>query len=223
MTMVLQLDPELLITFLPQLRDYLEQLPQNDLPTDQDNTAEHLSFFINFLEAEYATRLQEFKSLTSHGEITFDLLRLIFLPQSVIFTLCETTSEPRAVRLRDISLATRFWTNNPYWELDCEYVDADNDSKLGLAAITLEISQFKGVEKITNLKAYPMDWHPNEDEVRAKILQRSRRWLTLARVHHMEYHGIAYHWDSESEKMVKVKVCLISRCQLQVDKLMARM
>ena len=141
---VLQLDPELLIAFLPKLRDYLDKLPRNDLPTDQDNTAEHLSFFINFLEAEYATRLQEFKSLTSHGEITFDLLRSIFLPQSVIFTLCETTSEPRAVRLRDISLVTAFW-HEPYWKLDCEYVDADSNSKLELATIILKISQFKGV------------------------------------------------------------------------------
>ena len=167
--MVLQLDPELFIAFLPQLREYLTQLAQNGLPTDQDNTAEHLSFFINFLEAEYATKLQQIKSLTSHGEIAFDLLRSIFLPQSVIFTLCETTSEPRAVRLRDISLATHFWSPDPYWKLDCEYLDLNNDSKLGLATITLEISQFKGVEKIANLKAYPMDWHP----IRLKSMPRS--------------------------------------------------
>ena len=205
---VLQLDPELLIAFLPKLRDYLKQLPRNDLPTDQDNTAEHLSFFINFLEAEYATRLQEFKSLTSHGEITFDLLRSIFLPQSVIFTLCETTSEPRAVRLRDISLVTPFGYP-PYWKLDCEYLDANNDSKLELATIIFRISEFKGVEKIANLKAYPMDWHPNKAKVHAEILQRSQRWLTLAGVKHREYHGVAYYRDHrDPEKTVKVKVCL---------------
>ena len=71
--MVMRLDPQLLLTFLPRFREHLAQLRQNDLPTDQGKTAEHLSFLVDFLEVEYATMLQEIKTFTSHGEITFDL------------------------------------------------------------------------------------------------------------------------------------------------------
>jgi hypothetical protein len=121
--------------------------------------AEHLSFLVDFLEAEYAAMLQEIRTFTSHGEIMFDLLWSIFLPALVIFKLCETT-ESRAVRLQGIGLAKRFMTNDLYWKLDCEYVKGNDSAgrSWGMEAITLGISHFEGVEKITNLKAYPMKW-----------------------------------------------------------------
>lgn len=208
--MAMQLDSQLLLAFLPQFREYLAQLHQNDFLTDEDTTAEHLSFLIHFLEAEYAAVLQEIKTFTSHGEITFDLLWAIFLPASVIFTLCETTSEPRAVRLREISLEKRFMTGESYWKLKCEYVEANDDSSgpiCGLAAISIEISHFEGVEKITGLNAYPMEWHLNKVEVQAKIVERGRRWLRLTGVHHMHYNGMAYRFSEKMEKTQKMKVC----------------
>jgi hypothetical protein len=205
--MAMQLEPQLLLSFLPRFQEHLAQLHQNDLPTDQDKTAEHLAFLIDFLEAEHAPILQEIRTFTSHGEITFDLLWSIFLPQSVIFTLCETSSEPRAVRLQRISLGQPFTANHPYWKLDCEYVEGNDDfagRSWGLAAITLQIPHFEGVEKIAKLKAYPMEWHLNKDEVQAKILERGRRWFRLSGVHHVHYNGMAY----RNSRTVKVNVIL---------------
>ena len=213
--MMVQLDPHQLLVFLPQFRDHLKQLQQNDLPTDQ----EHLSLLISFLETEYAATLQQVKTLTSHGEITFDLLWSIFLPSSVIFTLCETTSEPRAVRLREISLSRCCMVHNPYWELDCEYVDGNDDSPGQIwefAAITLKISHFEGVQKITDLNAYPMEKHLNAGEVKTEIVRRGRRWLRLSGVYHMHYNGMAY------RNSAKVKVCPNFNNSLQAGQLTVR-
>jgi hypothetical protein len=72
-------------------------------------------------------------------------------------------------------------TNNLYWKLDCEYVEGNDDSagrSRGLAAITLEISHFEGVEK--NYQAQGVS-----DEVASSLLIhlgcRSQTCLILQR------------------------------------------
>ena len=154
---------------------------------------------IDFLETEYASTLHKIANLVDHGEITFDLLWAIFLPQSVVFTSCHTTSEPRALRLQGISRCTGLF-ETPYWSLTCQYLEANEKfpsvgQQFRLASMTLEIPQFDGVVKIAELSAYPIDWHPRVDEVRAQLIRRGRKWIELTGVHHKRYTGVAYKND----------------------------
>jgi hypothetical protein len=214
---IMQIDPQLLLTFLPRFRDHLTDLRSNDIPADEDRTTEHLSFLVDFLETEYAPILRKIGNLIAHGEITFDLLWAILLPQSVIFTSCGTTSEPRAVRLREISQSTDPMSRAPYWSLACEYIDANENfaflgQQFGLATMMLKIQNFEGVVKIAELSAYPIEWHPSAGEVRSKLIRRGRKWVELSGVHHKHYKGVAY------RNSFKVKVSLASNC-LQIGKL----
>jgi hypothetical protein len=221
-----QIDPQLLLAFLPQLEEYRKDLHLNSHSADNE-AAEHLSFLIKFLKADHTATLQKINNFISHAEITFDLLWAIFIPHQIIFTSCKTTSEPRAVRLRTISLRKRikFMIEEPYWQLCCEYIDENVDfafpgQQYKLATIELEISHFDGVVKIAELVAYPIRWHPDHKDIRDKLFERGRRWLELTGVHHMHYNGMAYRKSlGESTADKKVKVSLTSNSCVQTDRL----
>jgi hypothetical protein len=198
--MTAQVDPQLLLAFLPRLKNYQSTLGSEEISgSSACDDKKHLNLLIEFLETEYAPTLRKIANLVTHGEITFDLLWAILLPQSVIFTSCHTTSEPRAVRLRRISQYTGMFSS--YWNLDCEYFEASEEfastgQQFGLATMKLEIPKFDGVVKIAELSAYPIEMHPSADEVRAKLIRRGRKWVELSGVHHKQYTGVAYHDQS---------------------------
>jgi hypothetical protein len=102
------MDPDLLLDFLSRLKVYLREPKQIDAD-EEDHVGSYLSDLIQFLETEYASRLQEVDNLISHGEITFDRMRAIFFPGSIVFSACPTTSEPRAYRLCDIPRLDIHW------------------------------------------------------------------------------------------------------------------
>lgn len=215
---MIQVEPQLLLAFLPRVKQLLTDLCSKDIPEGEDSSAKHLSFLIEFLEMEYASILRKITNLIDNEEITFDLLWAIFLPQSIIFTRCKTTSEPRAVRVQGIHRRTKWWKNEHYWSLACEYIDANEDfafltQQFGLAKMELEIQNFEGVVKIAELNAYPIKYHPSAGEVRMKLVRRGHKWVQLNGVHHMHYDGLTYRNSS------KVKVSLASDSDFKVRKL----
>jgi hypothetical protein len=183
------MDPDLLLDFLPRFKASLEAAKQ----IDADYFNNDLFDLIQFLETEYASRLQEVDNIISHGEITFDRVRAIFLPGSVVFSTCPTTSEPRAYRLCDIPRLNVSWlSKKKKWILASEYIDADN-YVARFKEVNLEVEEFEGVISIKDLDVHPIEMHPNSQQVLKKLVERGKRWMQLVTgVQHMQYSGIAY-------------------------------
>ncbi|KAJ7192662.1 P-loop containing nucleoside triphosphate hydrolase protein [Mycena pura] len=197
---VVELDPQLLLSFLPRITDSEAASNLSDTPgvsegDESTTTKEHLSFLVEFLESEYATLLKGARDLLQQGEITFDLLWAVFVPGEVIFAPCETSGEPRAFRLWNMRKRSDW--NSTWWNLTCEYVEAvDNASvteqPFGLAYHNITIQDFDGVRKIAELAAYPLKYHADADIIRQKLTHRGRKWMELVGVHHKQYSGLAY-------------------------------
>ncbi|KAF7349991.1 p-loop containing nucleoside triphosphate hydrolase protein [Mycena venus] len=194
---VLKLDLQLLLAFLPHLRAASNIC---DPPASSDSnkgvTNEHLTFLIGFLESEYASTLQKIRTLVEYAETTFDLIWAIFVPGEMIFARCKTTGEPRAFRLKRIQKERRWPTNKIDWDLTCEYVDAADPSatgqQFGRVSHSITIENFDGIQKITDLVAYPFKYHPSAADISQKLIHRGREWANLRGVHHKQYNGLAY-------------------------------
>lgn len=204
---IIQINPQLLLAFLPQLKTYLEDSTPS---CDNQTTTDHLSFLIQFLENEYASTLTKIHALLSNHEVTFDLLWSVFLPRSILFTTCQTTSEPRAVRLLEIDQPSDRHSE-PYWRLLCEYVNGTwegiyQDKPFEMTTTEFKIHKFEGAVKIANLIAYPLEYHADSVAVREKLLLRGRKWLGLDGVHHMHYSGTAYKKIEYMASHIKVNV-----------------
>ncbi|EJU02297.1 P-loop containing nucleoside triphosphate hydrolase protein, partial [Dacryopinax primogenitus] len=205
------IDPQILLAWLPYMRKHLDTLKTNEAPTEDETTMiTHLTILVEFLESEYQSTLEQVSGLVPHGEVSFELLWAILLPRTLMYTSCSTTDQSRAVELIGAELHTP-WPSPHYWELDCRYVDScasmsDEHAKFGHAKMTIRIPLFKGSAKITSLAAYPMKFHTRQDELRAKLIARGKRWVQLEGMHHLAYDGVSFKFVQAKKARVTVSV-----------------
>lgn len=172
----------------------------------------HLSFLLTCLQKFYGDTIPLLDSLLKQDEITFNLFWVFGVPGTLFYTQCNSTSEPRVVRLLDMHSDgdnyQRLQEDSRYWDLSFEYVDynrkysvpaLDNSRpidapctyspKFGLVTnFRLIVNAFPGVRKISTLPVYPLEYHPQLDELKSFLIERGRRWASLqGDIHHMRY------------------------------------
>jgi Domain of unknown function (DUF7025) len=189
-----QLDPKLILVFLPQFQVYLDVLKSKSNASEEDqNVMATVEVLINYFRKDYRATIASIENLTSHGEITFDLLYAIMVPRTIMTMTNPVTREPQAMQL---ATATKIKTGSgmEIYELILEGIDVDDTaSNIKAFARTqsrMVVIPFSGTVKITSLDAYPLQYHPQEAEIRQKLLARGRKWTQFAHgVHHMYYDG----------------------------------
>ena len=198
-----QINPQLPLAFLPQLKSRLKDRRMDGSLSEDEQTTEHLSFLIDFLE-EYHSTLKKINTLLSNDEISLELLWAIMAPRSILFTSCQTTSKTRAVRLLEVTqLSGR--DGVLHWRLICEYIDRTWDDKyhdepFELVTMEFKIQKFEGAIDIFRLVAYPLERHPNCDFIRQNFLIPGGKCLDLDGFHKVRYSGLAYaKWEYGAE------------------------
>ncbi|KAJ3558215.1 hypothetical protein NM688_g1055 [Phlebia brevispora] len=100
----LRVNPQVLLSWLPELEAHLAQLSEELEGSEDDSPVRvkhaHLTHLLSYLTTEYASALETLASLLEGAEITFDLLWALYVPRkTIIHIICPTTSEPRLCRL----------------------------------------------------------------------------------------------------------------------------
>ncbi|KAI5116671.1 hypothetical protein M0805_007843 [Coniferiporia weirii] len=223
----LRVDHETFLVFLPELQARIRLLEaKGDKAEGESITHAHLAFFESFIRTEFASTLSEIEALLAQNEITFDLLWAIWKPRTVLYTKCQNTGEPRAVRLSDASMVDN--NGSPYWQLNIEYTEYN--SQHGRAAVNADrrdsaallqipkfglvagpnipfINAFKGTVKIATLQTYPLKYHLNTDEMTDMLVSRGRKWASLqGGIHHMQYNKPCSWLDRQSGGLPKERV-----------------
>lgn len=225
----MQVDYQILIIFREELQAAITRLSSTTAKSGPDSpdalTLSHLSFFLNFLRTEYAGFLSELDSLLAHGEITFDYLWAVLKPRTLLYTRCNQTSEPRALRLLEANKINEMSGYSPCWQLNVEYVEyncqhdgfasgkeASNGArgqapKFGLVAGLHQqvLEYFKGTRKITSLGVYPLEYYPQLEELKSLLVARGRKWATLqGGIHLMQYNKPSSALDRELKLLVSL-------------------
>ncbi|KAH9934528.1 P-loop containing nucleoside triphosphate hydrolase protein [Epithele typhae] len=129
----LELDPLLLLAFLPRFEAYRDDLTRKTSRTLQDdNILKTVNALLEYLHKDYAATLSKLTNLMEHGEITFDTLFAIFVPRSILVADCPITGEPRAFELVSAQKLTA--VSGGVYDLICESVDASHDEDPAAAA-----------------------------------------------------------------------------------------
>jgi Domain of unknown function (DUF7025) len=189
-----QVDPKLLLTFFPRFQTYRNELKAKDKATEEDmNVVATLDVLIDYFRKDYRSTLASIENLTSHAEITFNLLYAILIPRTIMITTNPVTKELQALQLASATKTTTA-SGLPIYELILEGIDVD-DAVTNIKAFArtqsrMFVTPFPGTIKITSLDAYPIQYHPREADVRQTLLVRARKWTGLAHgIHHMYYSG----------------------------------
>src|SRR4051812_10393050 len=92
-------------------------------PTDL-NSNHHLKKHIQFLTTYYASTIEMVDLLLKHQEITYELLWTLFPPNTLVYTTCEGSGQPKSL-IFDKGKNRTASTGVKYFRLECRYLDYD--------------------------------------------------------------------------------------------------
>lgn len=120
---------------------------------------------------------RDLTSLLENSEITYDLLWTMFKPNVPVFTTCHGTHKPRCLRY-DFGQEKTSKSVLKYWNIECWYQDFDG-KEFGNVPIELQIPKFRGVKKINLLEAFPLHYHSDLANIKAKLIQNGQKFVSL--------------------------------------------
>jgi hypothetical protein len=148
-------------------------------------TKEHLELFLQNMRGELKDIIAAKEDLLSHKVITFELVWTIFNPGDIIFGL-ENGQE--------CCFCLRYGANdNIGYAIECENVDW-NGTEFGRSIQGHHISFFEGTKLITQLEVFPLQFHPNKEQVKEKLISRGKKFQKLRGYHFKAYDGVGL-WD----------------------------
>ncbi len=168
----------------------------------------HLDLLVDFIKTTYKSTAQRLLSLLENDEITYDLLWVLFKPNSMVYTTCFGTGKPRCVIYDD---GEERETSNglKYYKMECRYLDYDGQV-FGESSIDLAIVKFRGKKRISTLNAFPLQYHRDEMEMKAHLVECGRKFVSVLGAQHRHCRGTAFYMkDGEP-----VKVSVDSRVML---------
>lgn len=202
-------DPNLLFNFLPQLTKHLTTLTSQEKTEATTKSIDHLTLLLEYINKDYASTKKKLESLLSDASISYELLWALFLPNTLVYTLCPGSGEPRCLKLE---WGDRVVTSQrDYFQLECTYIDYDG-KKFGEAGTILEIDSFRGVHKINTIGIYPLKYHSDEKGIRETLVQRGKQFCELGTSGKEEqgggcyrsYGGMAYY--KKKRDLIKVNI-----------------
>ncbi|KAK5263386.1 hypothetical protein LTR96_011203 [Exophiala xenobiotica] len=185
------INPDVLFTYETQL----EAFQMTTKPGSPERL--HLSKLIEFLKTHYASTREKLTALVQHKEITFNLLPVFFRPNSVIYVIPSTSENSRCLIFDSGKFEIDH--NKKHFEISCRYLTHDGKC-FGEATIPIKIPEFDGVKKITSLGAYPLEYHPEKQDVVEQLTKRGRKFCSLIGTHLRQYEGQAFYIDKKEVK-----------------------
>ncbi|KAF2839139.1 ATPase [Patellaria atrata CBS 101060] len=183
--------------FVHRWADLLAYEKRRDL---EETTREHLKLLMDTLRYEIGDAIKAFEDYVQHGVITYEHLWMVFQPGSVI--VAEHRGPLSAFELERSEYMSNQCGNFVRLFSDC--VDF-NGSNFGRCREKIDIEEFYGTKKIVSLNAFPLAFHPDQENVRKSLIERGKVFEQLAGYEYRSYSGPAITWDREgNEQTVQV-------------------
>lgn len=156
-----------------------------------DDQRRQMRVLVKYLDKDYAKIKESLNPMLENGLITFDLMWALWKPDTLAYaTTYGSDDEPRAFKVETSERQSSLMRGDFYY-IDGKYFEFDG-KRFGFGGLTEEIAEFQGARRITSLPCYPLKYHKDEEGVRKKLVDRGKKFVSLAGVHYKAYKGIAY-------------------------------
>lgn len=88
---------------------------------------------------------------------------------------------------------------NPCFWVRCKYVDWDG-TKFGTQSMNVSIYPFVGTRHIAQLRAFPIEYHPDAKALKERLVQRGAKAEALAGPNYRSYQGIGWRYGNFGTK-----------------------
>ncbi|KAF4183460.1 hypothetical protein CNMCM8927_004957 [Aspergillus lentulus] len=203
-------DPNMLFLYLEETRAYMKELKQQAKKETKkkakklaDLKAAQLKVLIKYLDTDYAETKKTLYPLLEANMITFDLLWALYKPNTIAYTSTYgNQDEPRAFKIEYATKESSFMKGQ-WYSIEGRYLEYDGKS-FGMGTMAAEVEFFKGVRKITSLGCYPLKYHREAEEVKAKLIERGKKFVALGGMNYRFHKGMAFY--KKKRTVIKVNI-----------------
>jgi hypothetical protein len=150
----------------------LEECRQNPSAALDRSTLGYLDLLLNFIRTIYASTTERLGQLLEKQQITYDLLWTLFKPNTLAYTKCFGTGQPRCVRY-EFGEEKTTKGGVEYFHIKARYLDFDG-KVFGEISSDHAVEKFRRAKQITALEAFPLKYHPGEKHLRAHLTECGR-------------------------------------------------
>ena len=179
--------------FVPLFHRWEELLEAGRNETSTE-TRKHIKVLCDVLEPEFAKARNTLHECRVHGVIKFESLWVIFKPGELIH--CTIDGQECIAKLREASYVKSPLSGKLNFELQSEVVDFDG-SMFGYGLEYTQLGQYRGTAHTKDLAAMPLEMLPNKLNVRAKLVDRGRKFEKLRGYNFKHYAGPIILFDQE--------------------------
>ncbi|KAF2109978.1 hypothetical protein BDV96DRAFT_528794 [Lophiotrema nucula] len=150
----------------------------------------HCKLLSAYLEEDYKDTRRKLRPMLKAGNITYDLLWALFKPNTIAFTpTYGVADDPRCFKVDCAYEQSSFFGD--YYLIQGQYLEYDGKA-FGMGDFDVKVHKFKGVKKITSLDTYPLEYVKKKEEVREKLVQRGKKFVTLQGMSYRQMKGLAF-------------------------------
>lgn len=151
-------------------------------------TKKHADLFQDLLRKEFEDVIDTSQDMISQGVITYDLLWTAFQPASLVYA--KQDGQETALKLTSTKYGIDRNGNPVFW-VQGKYVDWDG-TRWGTNKVNIMCPAYTGTKRIASLPAYPLDYHPEKDQLTQRLLERGTKLESLAGSHYKAYNGVGW-------------------------------
>lgn len=183
---------------------YQDELQTYAGRSDNQQLKSHMNLCFQYTEKLFYEENRVFRSVTSSTKLSFRHLWTVFKPGCLVyFDLNQELKRLRSITADD---------DRDSWVLNLEnlYFCGHN---VGLTHYRAKIIKFEGRKSLSEIGMTPLHLHPESNKLRLILLERGRKYLSLCRIRHCFYEGVARMYSatsSQSNLMSSYNVCMKS-------------
>jgi hypothetical protein len=204
-------DPNMLFLYLEETRQYMKDLKRQARSEKKKKArksaaakAAHLKVLIKYLDTDYADIKKTLYPLLEANTITFDLLWALFKPNTIAYTPTYGNSdEPRAFKI-EYAMKESSFMRGQWYSVEGRYLEYDGKD-FGFGTMSADVDAFKGARKITSLACYPLQYHRDAEALRARLVERGKRFVSLRGMNYRFHKGMAFYKKKRSF-VIKVNI-----------------
>ena len=193
-----QVDPNMLFLYLEEMRTYLKELKTSGRREKKKKSrkamvakARHLKVLIKYLDKDFATTKKTLYPLLENDMITFDLLWALYKPNEIVYSPTYNDNEqPRAFRIEYAAKVSNFM-HGTWYSIEGRYLEYDGKA-FGMGSMHADVPSFKGSRKISSLACYPIKYHKNVAELKAKLVERGKKFVALKGMNYRFHQGTVH-------------------------------
>lgn len=90
-----------------------------------------------------------------------------------------------------------------FYNIEGRYLEYDGKT-FGMGSMEIEVEEFKGPRKISNLACYPLKYHKDTDAMKKQLIERGKKFVSLKGMQYKFHKGMAFY--KKKRQYIKVNI-----------------